>query len=221
MAADNAVKTNKFKKALKKYQKILEEDSDNKHALMGVAYTTLIIGENHQLPSSREKYFQMSIEHAQQAYKMSAMSTDANYMMALILDKQAEFVSDEKILGVAQDMKKHAEYALRFEPENAGAYFLLGRAYYIMATIPFELRTDEMASVQENLQTSIDYYKKAIALNSKRVLFYYALALAYEEDLRSEEALASINQALSLNPTPEDGGESILMRCQELKFMID
>ncbi len=219
--ADAAVKAKKFNKAYKKYKKILEKSSENKHALIGVAYTAAVLGINEQSKIKKEKYFLQSRDYARKAYALSSMSTDANYMMAMILDKQADLSNATDRMQLAQDIKKHVDYTLRFEKNNSGAYFLLGRSYYLLATLPFDTRSTDTLPVHASLNKAIESFQKAITLNPKRVLYHYALALAYEEDLRSEEALAAVNQALSLNPTPEDGGDDILMRCQELKFMIN
>ncbi|RMG26914.1 MAG: tetratricopeptide repeat protein [Bacteroidetes bacterium] len=222
-SADQAVKADKFGKALKKYEKILKISPENKHALIGMAYTSSVIGQNQRTNAKKRKYYQQSMQYAQKAYQLSSMSTDANYMMALIKDKQAEFAEAEERIRLAKEMQEHANYTLKFEQENAGAYFLLGRSYFLLATLPFDSRAEVERGIpaQRALELAIENFQKAIKLDPNRVLYYYSLALAYEEDLKIDKALDAVNRALSLEPTPEDGGTSLIMRCQELKFMIN
>lgn len=221
--ADQAVKADKFKRALRKYEKVLEIDPMHKHALIGVAYSSYVLGQNHDREKKQKQYFDLSLAHAEKAYKMSTMSVDANLMMAMIYDKQMEFVPPAEQLKLAQSVERYTRYVQRFEQRNAKAYYLMGRAYHVMATLPFEVqdKAKDMLPAHMYRKKAIEQLEKAVKLESQRLLYHYTLAQVYEEDLRSKEALEAVNEALKLEPTLEDGGENILMRCRELKFTLD
>lgn len=220
--ADEDVKSGKFGKALKRYERILDNETENKHAMIGISYSCLVLGMNEKSNHLKQKYFKRSRSFAEKAFQFSSMSVDANFMMALVLEKMAEIEHGDRRVSLLKDVWNHANYALRFERDNPGVYYLLGKAHYLIVSSPdyFVQAGDEFPN-GASMELAIKYLSEAVKMAPHRLLYRYDLAKALEEDLRTTEALEVINGALELGPRIEDGGEKLYMLCQEMKFTLN
>ncbi|MCH8317029.1 MAG: tetratricopeptide repeat protein, partial [Bacteroidetes bacterium] len=66
-----------------------------------------------------------------------------------------------------------------------------------------------------SFEKAIKHYKTAIQIRPDYILYYYDLAVTYEEIDEDQKAIASLEKAIKLRPiTPDDPGR--LKNCREL-----
>jgi len=96
-----------------------------------------------------------------------------------------------ELIGLSQgafdwSVRAH-EKAVELEPTNPFNLVELGRTYFAEASV-----TESQAEITSYIEKSQDYFKKAIALKPDYAQAYYQLALTYEAQGKTEEAITTL-----------------------------
>jgi tetratricopeptide (TPR) repeat protein len=197
----------KPKEAAAELQKILRLDPRDFEATTKLARAYLDIGD--MIPESsrdwREKRmteYRKAEEYARQAINLNPNSTWGHFYVAASLGSMALVSSTSRQIDLAAEIRSALEKALALDPKNGFAYHVYGIWHRKMAEIGKASRL--FASVlfgrslpSGNLETSIEYLKKAVALNPHVIASRLELAKSYvaaENWSMARSSLAAIRE---------------------------
>jgi tetratricopeptide (TPR) repeat protein len=124
----------------------------------------------------------------------------------------------EKVAAV-KEVKKYAELAIKFNPNYAKAYHVLGKWNYEVANLnTFEKAAAKMlfgGLPEGTLGTAISNYEKCRKLDPSIVLNYLELARAYKENEEQDKAIETLKKAVSLRSVYQDDAD-IKSQCKKM-----
>jgi tetratricopeptide (TPR) repeat protein len=179
----------KPKEAAAELQKILRLDPRDFEATTKLSRAYLDIGD--MIPESssewqekRMKEYRKAEEYARQAIELNPNSTWGHFYVAASLGSIALVSPVSKQIDLAGEIRSAVEKAIALDPKNGFAYHVYGIWHRKMAEIGKASRL--LASVvfgrslpSGNLETSIEYLKKAVALNPHVIASRLELAKSY------------------------------------------
>ena len=199
--------------ALATYKRALSMDSMNVILLCKCSELSSRIGARIKDDETiQQQYYKAAREYARQALRLNPSLSEANFVMALVMGNQAMTASGgkEKIAAV-KALKKYADLAIRFDPQNYKAWFVLGKWYYEISDLNyFELTAVKVffgALPPASFDDAVRCFERVKSLNSQFVLNYLALAKAYKKKDELSLARQNIHVMLNLqNQTEDDEG---------------
>jgi tetratricopeptide (TPR) repeat protein len=195
----------KPKEAIGELHKILRLDGYNFEALVKLARAHIDIGD--QIPEDgsdskerRLKEYAVAEDYARKAVKVDPGSTWGHFWVAASVGNIALVSPISKQVELAGEIREQVEKAIALDPSNGSAYHIYGLWHRKMAEIGRASRA--VASVlygrslpSGSLEKSIDYFKKAVALNPTVIVSRLELArthVAREEWEPARAVLRSI-----------------------------
>lgn len=195
----------KPKEAAAELQKILQIDPRDFEATTKLSRAYLDIGD--MIPETtadwrekRMKEYRKAEEYARQAIQLNPNSTWGHFYVAASLGSIALVSSTSRQIDLAAEIRSAVEKAITLDPKNGFAYHVYGIWHRKMAEIGKASRL--LASVvfgrslpSGNLETSVEYLKKAVALNPHVIASRLELAKSYmalENWPMARSALAAI-----------------------------
>ena len=187
--ADRLYTQFKPKEAAAELQKILQVDSQNFEALAKLSRAHIDIGD--MIPQSgqdwqerRMKEYKTAEDYARKAIIANPISTWGYFYVAASLGNIAILSPVEKQIDLAGEIRGAAEKAITLDPQNGFAYHVYGVWHRKMAEIGKTRRM--FASLvygrsipAGSLEKSIEYLKKAVALNPTVIVSRLELARSY------------------------------------------
>jgi tetratricopeptide (TPR) repeat protein len=179
----------KPKEAAAELQKVLHIDPRHFEATTKLARAYLDIGD--MIPETaadwrerRMKEYRKAEEYARQAIQLNPNSTWGHFYVAASLGSIALVSSTSRQIDLAAEIRSAVERAIALDSKNGFAYHVYGIWHRKMAEIGKASRL--LASVvygrslpSGNLETSIEYLKKAVALNPHVIASRLELAKSY------------------------------------------
>jgi tetratricopeptide (TPR) repeat protein len=165
----------KPKEAAAELQKILQADDRNFEALIKLARAYIDIGDaiaesGSKWQERKLKEYRAAEDYARKALKLDANSTWSHFWVAASLGSIAEVAPMAKQIELSAEIRDAVEKALALDPKNGAACHLYGVWQRKVAEIGGASRM--FASLffaksvpQGSLEKSIEYLKKAVALN--------------------------------------------------------
>lgn len=187
--ADRLYARFKPREAAAELQKVLEIDADNFAALIKLARAYIDIGdhiaENGSDSKERKmKEYARAEDYARKAVKVDPSSTWGHFWVAASLGNIAMVSPVEKQLDLAGEIRDAVEESIARDPQNGLAYHIYGVWHRKLAELGQGKRL--LAGVfygrsppSGSLQKSIEYLKKAVALNPTVILSRLELARSY------------------------------------------
>jgi len=190
----------KEEEALHTYQQILRLQPRNITALCKCSDLSCRIGNRQQEKTKKIEYFKSGKNYADAAWHLDSTNSEANVVMAFSLARLALIQSGREKVAAANDIKRFAENAIRYDPANYKAYHILGRWHYEVSGLNAVERTLARwffgALPEASLSQSIAYYEKSMSLRPDFMLNYLELAKACHregQDTRAIQLLLHIN----------------------------
>ena len=187
--ADRLYRQFKPREAAGELQKILQLDAGNFEALIKMARAFIDIGD--QIPESgadwkerKLKEYSVAEDYAHKAVRVDASSTWGHFWVAASIGNIAMVSPLSKQLDLAVDIRDAVERAIALDPNNGLAYHVYGVWHRKVAEIGGASRM--LASVvygrsvpSASLEKSVEYLKKAVALNPRIIVSRLELARSY------------------------------------------
>ncbi len=187
--ADRLYSQFKTREAADEWLKILQIDPRDFEAITKLSRAYLDFGD--MIPESspdwrekRLKEYRRAEEYARQAIALDPSSTWGYFYVAASLGDIALVSSTSKQIDLAAEIRSSLEKSLALDPKNGFAYHVYGIWHRKMAEIGKTSRL--VASViygrsppSGNLEKSIEYLKKAVALNPDVIVSRLELAKSY------------------------------------------
>ncbi|WP_344981213.1 hypothetical protein [Compostibacter hankyongensis] len=204
--------------ALQQYREILQQDSTHPEALSHASILCSLEGSR-QTGKAETPYFRAAQQYAAAALRQNPDQTTANLAMAMALDRLASVSGVKEKVTYLRDEKKYADLALKIDPQNAQAWYILGAWNIRIGNMNFaEKAAAKMlfgGLPKGSLQEAIQDFEQCRKLDPAFIRNYYALASAYhaaEDDLK---AISTLQQGLRLRSIRQDDNR-IKQDCRKL-----
>jgi tetratricopeptide (TPR) repeat protein len=205
--ADSFYATFKTREALQALTRVLQLDPNNFEALAKSARGHIDIGDliPPSDPAARDKKlkeYRTAEDFARKAVKIDPQSTWGHMYVAASLGKVASQSSVTQQIDLSGEIKTEADKAIEADPQNGFAYHILGVWHRRMAEVGHTSRmlasTFLMRTIPKgDLNTSVEYFKKAIAFNPDVISHYLELAKTYISLGKFDLARASLKTSLA------------------------
>lgn len=220
--ADSLYESFQEKEALELYRDILEEEPENYKALWRASFLYSRIGNRFSDKDNQKDYFNRGIDLAERALEVDSTDAQSHFAMAVAMGRKALISGARDRVAASRAIKKHADKALEYNENHAGAWHVLGRWHFKVANLSWVERAAANTLFggipgDASNQKAADAIQKAIDLNKNNILYYYDLAKVYEEMGRDEQAISMCERAVKLeNQTPDDPG--LKEQCRKLIY---
>jgi tetratricopeptide (TPR) repeat protein len=205
---DLLVKNLKEEDAYQKYKQALVVQSDNLRALTQCSYVATRIGARQKDKKKAVEFYTEGQDLAGRALKTDSTSSDASLMMAMAVGKLAQTESAKKRVEYNRDVKTYCEQAIRQDPKNYRAYYLLGmwnlQAAHMSGVERAEAKVLYGGMPQATIKDAIRWFEKCRSVYPSYMLNYLDLAKTYKEDDQNEKAIAALQVLVKLPVQTED-----------------
>ena len=210
----------KEEEALEKYKAALKSDPNNYEAAHGASLMCSRIGNRQTDDQKKREYFVVAKQYAVKSLKLNPTDAESNFVMAVAMGRMALISGSKDKVAASRDIKNYADLAVKYNPNHAGAWHVLGKWNYEVANLNFMERAAAnslFGGLPEgaDVNRAIECYTKAIALDGNDILFYLDLAKAYDNIDKQDKAIETLKIALVLKPRFEDDA-NYLKQCKAL-----
>lgn len=217
--ADSLYQAFEEEKALKLYQKILENNPEDYRALWRASFLYSRIGNRLEKENEQREYFNRAIKLADRALKVDSTDAESNFVKAVAMGRKALISGARERVAASRAIKKYADRAIKYDSTHAGAWHVLGRWHYKVDNLNWIERAAANALFggipEASSKKAKEALEKAISLNGDYILYYLDLAKVYRGLGREKEAISTCKTALQ-KPllTPDD--EELKKECRKL-----
>ncbi len=206
--------------ALEKFKGALKSDPNNYEAAWHASLMCSRIGNRQADENKKKEYFVVAKQYAVKSLKLNPADAESNFVMAVAMGRMALISGSKDKVAASRDIKNYADLAIKYNPNHAGAWHVLGKWNYEVANLNFAERAvanSLFGGLPEgaDVKTAIDCYNKAISLDSENVLFYLDLAKAYQNIELDPKANETLKKALTLKPKVKDDN-NYLLQCKKM-----
>ena len=206
--AQSLEKQMKEGEALQKYREVLQASPGHVYALNQASLLCSREGARQKDRTARQEFFNNAKVYAFEALKVEPENAESNYAMAIAWARLGQISGAKEKVAAAKESKKYVDLAIKFKPDYAEAYHVLGKWNYDLAN----LSTIEKAAARVlfggvppgNINDAITNYEKCRQLKPSYILDYYDLAKAYKQNNQETLALEVLNKVLKLRPIYQD-----------------
>ncbi len=198
MQGDNYEAAMNDMKAVEQYKQAVKIQPANIYAICKVSEICSRIGARLKEDKSHQSsYFQAAKMYAQTALKLDPASSEANFVMALVMGRDALDKGGEEKIAAVKDIKHYADLSVKYNPQNYKAWYILGKWYYEVSSLNYFERAAVKvffgALPPAKIDDAIACLEKTKSLNPGFILNYLSLAKAYKK--KDEEPMAKQNLA--------------------------
>ncbi|MEI7906205.1 MAG: hypothetical protein WCI84_02490 [Bacteroidota bacterium] len=199
--ADNfATVTFENQKALDVLLQAEKMEHNNFGVLWRMSRSYVDIGEHlpNKTDADKEKqleYYQKAFDYADKAVKAKPDSAIGYVRRAIANGRVALFKSVWSAIDFVKQVKADCEKALSLDPNNAAAYYIFGRTHAKLCEKSKMIRWP-LGLGWANMDESLKYYDKSVALRPTFILYRLDAARAYNEEdntSKAKELLISIS----------------------------
>jgi tetratricopeptide (TPR) repeat protein len=198
----------KPKEAAVEFRKVLQLEPQNLEALAKLSRAHIDIGDlvpetQPNWKEQRIREYRTAENYARQAIKADPDSTWGHFYLAASLGMLASISPVAEQVEMAEEIRAATETAIRLDPANGFAYHVYGVWHRRMAEIGRTQRA--VASLwygrtlpHGDLDKSLEYLKKAVAINPNLIVSRLELARTYAARQEWAEARAQLNRVAQL-----------------------
>lgn len=205
--------------ALEKFKAAIKSDPLNYEAAWNASLMCSRIGNRQADETKKKEYFVIAKQYAVKSLKLNPTDAESNFAMAVAMGRMALISGAKDKVAASRDIKNYADLAIKYNPNHAGAWHVLGKWNYEVANLNFAERAianSLFGGIPDgDINKSIDCYNKAINLDPNDILYYLDLATAYHNIESDSKAIETLKKALALKPRFEDDA-NYLVQCKKL-----
>ncbi len=188
--------------AILKYKEALKIQPGNIYAICKASELCSRIGA--RLTNNKIKqadYFSAARIYAQTALKLEPFNSECNFVMALVMGREAIIKGGKEKIMAVKDVKNYADLSIKYNPNNYKAWYVLGKWYYEVSSLNyFERMAVKIffgALPKAGIGDAIACFEKSKSINPGFVLNYLTLAKAYKK--KNEASIAKQNLAFMIS----------------------
>ncbi|MFZ4620357.1 MAG: tetratricopeptide repeat protein [Bacteroidota bacterium] len=193
--ADNySTVTFENQKALDKLMQAEKMDPKDYNVLWRISRCYVDIGE-HLAKEKQEEYYQKAFDYADKAVTAKPNDAMGYVRRAIANGRVALFKGVWSAIDYVKQVKVDCEKAISLDPNNAAAYYVFGRTHAKLCEKSKMIRWP-LGLGWANMDESLKYYDKAVALRPSFILYRLDAARAYlseDNDAKAKELLISIS----------------------------
>ena len=199
-------------------------EQNNFTILWRISRSYVDIGEHlpNKTDAEKEKqleYYQKAFDYADKAVNAKPDSTIGYVRRAIANGRVALFKGVWSAIDFVKQVKADCEKAIALDPNNAAAYYILGRTHAKLCEKPKMIRWP-LGLGWANMEESLKYYDKSISLRPTFILYRLDAARAYNEEdntAKAKELLISI----SVLPKQDEDDEQYKKEAKELLEQLE
>ncbi|MRG45620.1 hypothetical protein GFS24_10865 [Chitinophaga sp. SYP-B3965] len=207
--------------ALAKYKEVLQVSPGH---VASFSQASLICGREggrQKDKAQKLEFFNNAKIYAFEALKVEPENPTANYAMAMTWAYIGSISGAKEKVAAFSETKKYADLAIKFKPDYAEVYHLLGKWNYDLSN----LSGIEKAAAKVlfggvppgTIEEAIASYEKCNQLKASIIQNYLDLAIAFRHSNKETQAMEILNKGLRLRPIlSDDQGYKM-----EMKKMLD
>lgn len=172
---------------------ILENNSDNLRANYELAKVYYMLGDNATDKNEKLKNYNLGMEYGKKAMSLDKNCAWAHFWYMVNLGRTGQTKGVLNSLSLVPEIKKEIDIVLKLDPKHTGAMDAAAMLYYELPGL-----------MGGNLNRSIEYLNRAIAIDSNYTILYVDIAKVYIKKKDYERARWFLNRVLEIkNPTFE------------------
>jgi regulator of microtubule dynamics RMD1/3-like protein len=188
--------------AVNKYKEALNLDPSNIYLLCKCSELCSRIGGRLKDDNiKQEDFYTAARAYASTALRLSPLNSEANFVMALVMGRDAIRKGGKEKIEAVKDIKKYADLSIRYNSQNYKAWYVLGKWYYELNNLNYFERTAVKifygALPSASIEDALTCFEKVKLINPDFILNYLSLAKAYkkkdEENIAKENLMAMFN----------------------------
>ncbi len=192
--------------ALMHYLEALKGDSSSYEALWKGARAYADVGKSLE-KVDRTKAKELYVQGAGLARKVVELYPEApevHFVLALCLGRLALFEGGKTKIRLSKEVKKEAERAIEIDPNHDGAYHILGRWHYNVATLSWVLRAFAKliyggVPPGASVEAAAEMFAKAIEIDGTKPVHHLEYARTLKELWRYSEAREQLERCIELS----------------------
>ena len=170
---------------------VLEEESGNEEAMWQLSRLYYVIGDETTDKNQKIDYYEKGQKMAEDLIKLNDNNPEGHFWLGVNLGRIGQVRGVMKSLSLVPTIRKEFEKALTLDPEHTGAMDGLAVLYYELPGL-----------FGGNLNKSLEYLNKAIAIDSNYAIIYVDFARVYIKRKEYDKAEDYLNKMLAMeNPT--------------------
>jgi tetratricopeptide (TPR) repeat protein len=194
--------------ALNAYLAVLQTDSLNYEALWKAARAYVDIGET-LTDEPRKDHFLEGEKCARKAVLVDSMGSDGHLYLSIALGRVALDASAKQRIKMSKEIRKHAELAIKYNPNSDSAYHVLGRWHRKIANLSWIEKSFAnvfLGGVPKDAsdEQAVAQFKKAIEINPNHINHHLELGITYKMMNNKEDALKEFQRCLDLPVSDSD-----------------
>ncbi len=191
--------------ALEHYLNVLKEDPKNYEALWKGARSYADVGKPFEKDDQDKalSYYQAGDSLARQAVSLYPDSANTHFVLALCVGRVALFEGGKTKIRLSKEVKKEADLAVELDPRHDGAYHILGRWNYNIATLGWFLRAAAKVIYGgvppgATLENAAAMFEKAIEIAPEKPVHRLEYGRTLIELGRKDEARKQLEKCIEL-----------------------
>jgi tetratricopeptide (TPR) repeat protein len=195
--------------AIIKYKEALKLQPGNLYVICKCSELCSKIGGRNKADEKKmTDYYTAAKVYAERAIKLDQQSSEANFVMAMVIGRTAMQKAGRDKLNSVRDIKKYAELAIKYDPNNFKAWHVMGKWFYEISVLNFFERAAARLFYgtlpKASINDAIRAFEKSKELNPGLLLNYLELAKAYKKNSEDAKAKLLLKNMLLLPLKTED-----------------
>lgn len=195
--------------AIIKYKEALKIQPNNIYAICKASELCNRIGARFKNDKAKQAdYFAASKTYARAALKIDPLNSESNFVMALVMGREAIIKGGKEKIMAVKDVKNYADLSIKYNPNNFKAWYVLGKWYYEVSALNYFERTAVKiffgALPKADIDDAIACFEKVKSINPAFALNYLSLAKAYKRKDESSVAKQNLSIMISLPEQTQD-----------------
>lgn len=205
--------------ALDKLQQVEKIDPNNYDVLWRISRSYVDIGEHlpNKTDAEKEKqleYYQKALDYAESAVLAKPNGAEGYLRRAIANGRVALFKGVWSAIDYVKQVKADCEKAISLNPNEASAYYVLGRTHAKLCEKPKIIRWP-LGLGWANMDDAIKNYEKAISLRGNFIMYRLDAARAYIEEGDKAKAKEYLI-AISAYPKQDEDDDQYRQEAKEL-----
>jgi tetratricopeptide (TPR) repeat protein len=182
---DSLYKSFDNKGALDAYLQVIAIDSNHYEANWKTARAYVDIGETIEDDDERADFYQKGHLYARKAAEIQPESSMGHLYLSIALGRVALDAGAKERIQLSKEIKKETDLAIKYDPENATAYHVLGRWNRKLANLSWieeGFANMFLGGVPEDAsnENAVTAFLKAIELEPEHINHHLELGITYE-----------------------------------------
>jgi len=194
--------------ALELYLQVEKQQPDNAEALTAIARQYRHLMQDSDSKAEKLRLCELALVYGEKAAAAAPNDSDAQLSVAITCGKMLKLKSSREQVGVSRRIKESVDKAIKLDPGNDLAWYVLGRWHQGYADLSSVRRA--MGEIifgklpDSSHEDAARCFEKAREVNPRRLMHIVELGIVYGKMGRPDEARRLIEKGLAMQNTEKD-----------------